>query len=66
MWTWTIKIQLDWSDLKYSPHHSGPVWVITITLKHLALLVSDIYDEEMVLIPLNFKSETQHPWSLSS
>ena len=64
MWTWTIKIQLDWSDQKYSRHHLGPVWVIT--LNRLALFVSDIYDEEMVLIPFNFKSETQHPWSLSS
>ena len=54
MWTRAIKIQLDWSDQKYSRHHSASVWIFT--LKHLALLVSDVYDEEMVLIPLNFKS----------
>ena len=44
------QLKFNWTDLiRNTRHHSATVWVIT--LNHLALLVSDVYDEEMVLIP---------------
>ena len=44
------QLKFNWTDLiRNTRHHSAAVWVIT--LNHLALLVSDVYDEEMVLIP---------------